>query len=176
MIDQDKRDTIVKLSALAAAPCIVLSTGVEAANQLSSPEGAKGSVPVPASLAREQPDVVLSVQSPIKTLDGATLCRVSLSNHSTEEIELKSVYPGVFRAAEGLFDVNQRLKRGGVKVGPGGEYYFWLTADTVSRISKHPVETPESNGRQIHIKVVTQLDHNDAETHAMASTALAVLV
>ena len=61
-------------------------------------------------------------------IDGA-MARVSISNNTDRDIELKHLSPGAITTKDGVYNLNARLDQSPVQVGPNGVYHIWIRPD-----------------------------------------------
>jgi len=169
MVDQDKRDTLVKLSAVAAAPLLsvpgLASSGCEHHNIAANDS--------PREF--EHTDLLVTIKPAIRAKGSHNLCRVSLSNRSDQDLRVNRVNPGIFHSNGISFDLNKRLNQEPIRVGAGGQYHFWLTASEAGRKSVLPMI--DADGQKVKIKVVTQTEsvEHSGQVSYLASSATAVV-
>ena len=61
-------------------------------------------------------------------IDGA-MARVSISNNSNKDIELKHLSPGAITTKDGVYNLNARLEKSPVQIRPQGVYHLWIRPD-----------------------------------------------
>ena len=85
-------------------------------------------------------------------IDGA-MARVSISNNTDKDIELKHLSPGAITTRDGVYNLNARLKQSPVQVRPNGVYHIWIRPDTEA-VSVAPATISVSTQGMIPVTIV----------------------
>jgi len=62
-------------------------------------------------------------------IDGA-MARVSISNNTESDVELKHLSPGAITTKHGVYNLNARLQKSPVQIRPNGVYHIWIRPDS----------------------------------------------
>jgi len=85
-------------------------------------------------------------------IDGA-MARVSISNNTDKDIELKHLSPGAITTKDGVYNLNARLEQSPVQVGPNGVYHLWIRPDREAK-SVVPATVNASTQAMVPVTIV----------------------
>ena len=166
-VDTNRR-TVLKGTALvggiAAVPGIASALAADVASTASTVVTSDVAMPYFAAEG-----VSIEFAGPQTSVIKGALARVSISNNSDTEIELRRLSPGAITTDEGVFNINSRLAKSPVAVGPNGTYHFWIRPDREAE----PVKTA-STGRQgmVPITVTTGKSQQVSAQHTRLAHAV----
>jgi len=64
-------------------------------------------------------------------IDGA-MARVSISNNTESDVELRHLSPGAITTKDGVYNLNARLQKSPVQIRPNGVYHIWIRPDNTA--------------------------------------------
>lgn len=120
---------------------VAVGAGAVAVPGLASAVCAGHSTPMAKEVV-EDDSIYVEFSDPEANFVDGVLARVSIHNNSDQEIRLSHLSTGNVTTKHGVYDINSRLHRSPVAVGPNGVYHFWLKPDNALGLSPDTVPAP----------------------------------